>query len=135
MRVKKAKAFLGNEGSAGLWLQASRWQVAWIAMALQLSGHQDFAKDVGRALLGRRTAKASGPVGQCAPAHSVHLLERPEEVWAAWRALFLPYQEGAGGFERGVVKSLCLCGNAQCVRANWSPPFGSRGRRGSRAVL
>ena len=73
---------------------------------LQLCGHRHVAKDVGRALLGRRTGKACGPVGQCTPAQSVHLLERPEEVWAAWRAPVLPYQEGAGGFERGVVKSL-----------------------------
>ena len=45
----------------------------------------------------------------------VHPSERPGEVWAAWRALFLPYQEGAGGgYKRRV---LCLCGSAQGVCA------------------
>ena len=55
---------------------------------------------------------ALGPFQRRALAHSVHLLERSREVWAAWRALFLPHTEGAGGgFERGVAKPLCLCGN------------------------
>ena len=40
---------------------------------LQLCGHRNFAKDVGKAVLGRRLALL-GPVGQCASAHSVHLL-------------------------------------------------------------
>ena len=70
---------------------------------LQFCGCKYFAKDVGRALLGRRLA-LTGPMGQCASAHSIHLLERPGEVWAAWRPLFLPYQEAAGGgFERRAV--------------------------------
>ena len=63
---------------------------------LQLCGHMNFAKDVGKAVLGRRLALL-GPVGQCAPAHSVQMLERSRAVWAAWRALFLPCKEGAGG--------------------------------------
>ena len=74
---------------------------------LQLCGQKDFAKDVGRAILGRRLALL-GPVGQCAFAHSVHLLERSREVWDAWRALFLPSQEGAGGLERAVVALIGL---------------------------
>ena len=35
------------------------------------------------------------PVGCCASAHIIKLLERPEEVRAARRALFLPHQEGS----------------------------------------
>ena len=51
-----------------------------------------------------------GPVGQCAPAHGVQ----------TWRALFLPHSERAGGgFERGVAKSLSLCGSAQLVCTFW----------------
>ena len=89
---------------------------------LQLCGYRDLAKDVGRSRLA-----LLGPVGQCAPAHSVHLLDRSREAWAAWRALFLLCQEGAGGgFGRSAVQSLCLCGNAQGVRADWSAPIGSR---------
>ena len=76
--------------------------------------------DVGtmeRDLLGRRLA-SPGPVGQSPPAHSVHLSERPGEVWAAWRALFLPYQEGAGGgYKRRVLR---LCGNAQGMASDTS---------------
>ena len=49
-------------------------------MACSCVGYQDLAKDVGRAL-GRRLA-LPGPVGQSAPAHSVHLLERPP--WKYW---------------------------------------------------
>ena len=40
---------------------------------------KDFAKDVGRALLGRRVA-LPGPMGCCALAYNIHLLERLEEV-------------------------------------------------------
>ena len=69
-----------------------------------------------------------GPVGQCAPAHGVHLSERPGEVWVAWRALFLPYQEGAGGgYKRRV---LCLCGSAQGVCA-----AGEAGSSGSQSPV
>ena len=56
---------------------------------LQLGGHGNWAKDEGKAFLGRRLALL-GPLGQRALAHSVHLLERSREVWAAWRALLLP---------------------------------------------
>ena len=49
---------------------------------LQFCGCQDVAKDVGRALLGRRLA-LPGPMGQCASAHSIHQMECPGEVWAA----------------------------------------------------
>ena len=82
--------------------RSASWRVAGLAMALQHRRSQDFAKDVGRAVLGRHLALL-GPVGQRAHVHSVHLLERSREVWAAWRALFLPYEEGVGGgFDRGV---------------------------------
>ena len=70
------------------------------------------AQDVGKFVLGRRLA-LFGPVGQCAFAHSFHLLECPREVWAAGRAPLLPRRGGAdGGIKRGVAKSLCLRGNA-----------------------
>ena len=82
---------------------------------------------MGKSVLGRRLALL-GPVGQRALAHGVHSLERSREVWAAWRALLLPCEEGAaGGFGR-VVHSLRLCGNAQGVRADWSASVGSRRR-------
>ena len=74
---------------------------------LQLCGHRNFAKNVGKAVLGRRLVFL-GPVGQCPLANSVHLLERSRRVCAARRALFLPCQEGAGGFERRTMQSLCL---------------------------
>ena len=75
----------------------------------------------------RRRLSLFGPVGQCALAYNVHSLERSREAWAAWRAVFLPYQEGAGGgFGRRVVQPLCLCGNGQGVRADWSTLFDSR---------
>ena len=43
---------------------------------------KDFAKDVGRALLGRRLA-FPGPIGCCGYAHSVQRLERSGEARAA----------------------------------------------------
>ena len=54
---------------------------------LQLCGCQDFAKD-GKGPIGKASGMP-GFTGQCAFAHSIHLLERPGEVWAAWRALFV----------------------------------------------
>ena len=51
---------------------------------------QEFCKRCGKTVVGRRLALL-GPVGQRALAHGVHSLERSREVWAAWRALFLPY--------------------------------------------
>ena len=48
--------------------------------------------------------------------------ERDRNVWAAWRAVFLPSQEGAGGGRRG-VQPLRLCWNAQGVCADWSALF------------
>ena len=78
-----------------------------------------FLQKMGRALLGRRLG-CLDPLGQCASAHSIHLLECPREVWAAWRALFVPYQKGAGGgFERSAGQAFCLCKNAQGVWADW----------------
>ena len=86
-------------------------------MACSCVGAKIFAKkDVGRAPLGRRRA-LPGPMGQCAPGHSIHLLECP-----AWRALFLHYQERGGFLERSAVQA----GNAQGVCADWSALFGSR---------
>ena len=62
-----------------------------------------FAKGVGRALLGRRLAFPR-PMGCCALAHIILLLERPEEVLAARRALFLPHQDGAFCSHRGSLR-------------------------------
>ena len=64
----------------------------------QFCGCQDFAKDAGRALLGRRLA-LPGSMGCCAFAHILQRVDCSREVWAARRALFLPQQEGA----------LCYC--------------------------
>ena len=50
---------------------------------------------VGEADLGGRLALL-GSDGQCVFAHSVHGKECAKEVWAAWRALFLPHTEGTG---------------------------------------
>ena len=52
---------------------------------LQFCGCQDFAKYVGRALLGKRLG-LPGPMGRCAFAHVIQLLECPREVWATQRA-------------------------------------------------
>ena len=54
---------------------------------LQLCGHRNFAKDVGKAVLGRRLALL-GPVGQCASAHSVHLLECTREIMGRMASSF-----------------------------------------------
>ena len=89
---------------ADLWLKViakSHAKLRWPAVGWA----QELCKDVGKTVLGRRLAWL-GPVGQCAPAYSVHLLERSREVRAAWRALFLLCKEGVGGgFERGVAKT------------------------------
>ena len=50
---------------------------------LQYCGHEDFAKDVRRLTL-------RGPVGRCAFAHIIQLLECPGEVWNTQRAFLLP---------------------------------------------
>ena len=81
---------------AGLWFEASRgksWGSQWPAVLWAPRFYKRCWK---------------GP-GQRASAHGVHLMERREEVWAVWRALFLPYQEGAdGGFERRAVQTLVV---------------------------
>ena len=50
--------------------------VVVVAMAFSIVGAEMFAKDVGRALLGRRLA-LPGPMGCCAFAHIIQLLECP----------------------------------------------------------
>ena len=82
-----SKLLVASRVGCSLWLKASRES----CNGLQLCRYQDFAKDVGRAVLGRRLALL-GPVGQCAPAHSVHVLD-----CFRWRSLFLLCQEEAGG--------------------------------------
>ena len=59
------------------------------------------------AFWGRRLALLE-PVEKCALARSVHLLERSREVWAAWRALLLPYQEGARALDQVAVALIGL---------------------------
>ena len=56
------------------------------------------AKDVGHTDVGRCLALL-GSVGRCAFAHGHLALERPREVWAAWRALLFPSE----------VRMLLLC--------------------------
>ena len=58
---------------------------------MQYCGREDFCKVVGKALLGRRLT-LPGPMGRCAFAHIIQLLECPGEVWATQRAFLLPYQ-------------------------------------------
>ena len=71
---------------------------------LQYCEREDFAKDVVRALMGRRLA-LFGATGRCAFTHIIQLLES----WATQRAFLLPHQEGAGGSHEGsVVQALCL---------------------------
>ena len=52
---------------------------------LQSCGREDAAKDVGRALLGRRLASL-GSMGRGAFTYIIQLLECPVEVWATQRA-------------------------------------------------
>ena len=52
-------------------------------------------KFVGNADLGVCLAPL-GSDGWCAFAHGIHGVECASEVWAAWRALFLPDSKGAG---------------------------------------
>ena len=46
-----------------------------------------FCKTCGKGPFGEGVWLCLDPWDFCALAHSVHLLERPREVWAAWRAL------------------------------------------------
>ena len=51
------------------------WWLQW----LQYCGRGDFAKDLGKALLGRRLT-LPGSMGRCACAHIIQLLECPGDV-------------------------------------------------------
>ena len=66
--------------------------------------------------------------------HSVHLLERSREVWAAWRALFLPYQDGAGGLDRVAVALIGLhllaAEGEACSRGSQPPELEDMWRHG-----
>ena len=95
----------------------------WVAMVCSFVGAKILQK-MGRALLGRRLA-LPGPTGQCAFAHSIHLLERPGEVRAAWRALFVPYQrkEQVAVSNEVPFRPFCICKNAQGVWADWVYTF------------
>ena len=68
------------------------WQVVWVAMACLFGGCQDFAKDVGRAMLGRRLA-SPGPLGRGASAHIIQRLECPGEVRPHAELLFFLKKE------------------------------------------
>ena len=72
------------------WHLVSQFGVASLCRRNGLQ-RKDFAKVVGRALLGRRLALR----WRCALAHIIELLECPGEVRAARRALCLPHQGGA----------------------------------------
>ena len=73
-----------------------------------------------------------GPMGRCAFAHIIQLLECPGEVWNTQRAFLLPNQEGAGGSHEGsAVHARCSCGNAQAACADWSTLFAAEGEAGS----
>ena len=60
------------------------------------SGLRHGSRDVEKTFVVKGLA-LFGPVGQRAFAHSIHALERSSEVWAAWSALLLPFEEGADG--------------------------------------
>ena len=55
--------------------------VVVVAMALQCCGRGDVARDVGKALLGRRLA-SPGSLGRCPFAHIIQRLECLGDVWA-----------------------------------------------------
>ena len=100
---------------------------------LQLCGTKILQKMWRSPFLGRRLALLE-PVEQCALARSVHLLERSREVWAAWRVLLLPYQEGARGLDRVAVALIGLHllaaeGEARS-RGSQSPELGDMWRHG-----
>ena len=83
-----------------------------------------FCRRCGNGTTGKASAFAwtHGTVCACAQHPPLGCLGR---VWAAWRALLLLFQTGAGGgFCRRAVQALCLCGNAQVVRPDWFAPFG-----------
>ena len=52
--------------------------------------------DLGQTVVVKGLAFFFERAGQCASTHSFHALERPREVWAAWRAPFLLDSEEAG---------------------------------------
>ena len=87
--VAPEKALECLEASHQCWHFVSEFVVASLCRrnGFQHRWVKDFAKDVGRGLLGRRMAFPES-MGCCALAFMIRLLERPEEVRAAWRALF-----------------------------------------------
>ena len=87
--LAKAQEKLGESlPGFSIWSHSVSMPAFVVAMSSQHRWRDDVARDVGRAILGRRLA-LPGPMGCCALAHIIHLVER-----AARRALFLP-QEGA----------------------------------------
>ena len=52
---------------------------------LRPCGFRSGPRVVGQTFVGKGLS-FSGRVGQCASTHSFHAVERPKEVWAAWRA-------------------------------------------------
>ena len=67
-----------------------------------------------------------GPMGCCPLTHIIQLLERPDEVRAAWRALFLPHQEGSFLSNKGGIEVLCSCADTEGRCFEWSAPDGNR---------
>ena len=80
----------------------------------------------GGALLGRRLA-LPGPVGQCALARSVHLLDCSWVVWAAWRGhFFFLVKKELVVASNDVSSNPFVSAETLNVCTDWSTPFGSR---------
>ena len=92
---------------------------------MQLCGCQDFAKDVGRAPLGRRLALL-GPMRQCTPASTNWNVPVKYGPHGEHYSILIK-EEQVAVFERSAVQALCLCGNTQGVCADRSAPVNSRG--------
>ena len=120
------KTFLGRKktrlGAAGSTSRGKSLGLPWPAVVWA----PRFCKRCGKGRFGEGVWPCLDPWDSVRLRTASTCWNAPGEVWAAWRALFLPCQVGAGGgFGRRVVQPLCLCGNAQGVRADRSTPFGS----------
>ena len=78
------------------WIFVPRPVVEMVFNGLWPRGLRHGSRDAEKAFVGKGVAPL-GSVGQRAFAHSIHALERSREVWAAWRAPFLSFEERADG--------------------------------------
>ena len=62
-------------------------------------GFRSDPRFVVQSFVGRGPMAFSGCMGQCASTHSFYVVERAREVWAAGRALLLPFEERAVGLQ------------------------------------